>query len=82
MCVSVGIIVGARGFRRWEGIWEGTGQVVEGVEEINNDGSSSATVEKELRKAGEELESCRMGGGYRGDVSYRVPMYGSTFSLK
>ncbi|MEE6508933.1 hypothetical protein FKM82_023443 [Ascaphus truei] len=42
MCVSVGIIVGARGFRRWEGMGS-RGQVVEGEEEINSDTSSSET---------------------------------------
>ncbi|MEE6523325.1 hypothetical protein FKM82_022176 [Ascaphus truei] len=39
MCVSVGIIVGARGFRRWEGMGS-RGHVVEGEEEISNNTSS------------------------------------------
>ncbi|MEE6528470.1 hypothetical protein FKM82_030807 [Ascaphus truei] len=55
MCVGVGIIVGPRGFRKWEGM-RSREQVVEGEEAINSDTSSSETVEKESRKAGGEIE--------------------------
>ncbi|MEE6526376.1 hypothetical protein FKM82_026999 [Ascaphus truei] len=78
MCVSVGIIVGARGFRRWEGMGS-RGQVVEGEEAINSDTSSSETVEKESRKAGGELGRSV---GWEGETEGMFCRMDSTFSLK
>ncbi|MEE6518465.1 hypothetical protein FKM82_029469 [Ascaphus truei] len=77
MCVSVGIIVGARGFRRWEGMGS-RGHVVEGEEAINSD-TSSETVEKESRKAGGELGR---GVGWEEETEGMFWRMDSTFSLK
>ncbi|MEE6522126.1 hypothetical protein FKM82_020527 [Ascaphus truei] len=67
MCVSVVVIVGARGFRRWEGMGS-RGHVVEGEEEINSDilfCDSGKRVKEGRRRV---RKQCRLGGGNRGDV--------------
>ncbi|MEE6528573.1 hypothetical protein FKM82_031062 [Ascaphus truei] len=78
ICVSIGIIEGARGFRRWEGMGS-RGQVVEGEEEISSDTSSSEITEKEPRKAGGELGSIV---GWEEATDRMFCRMDSTFSLK